>query len=221
MSISNVNNSASSLVQPKNAVGSKSLDQSDFMTLFIKQLQYQDPMKPMDNYQMASQLAQFSNMQATTKMSDNMEKLLASQTSQDNLQLLGMLGNKVQVAGDMMAVKDGAVTPTEFDLKDATDMVTLQVYDAADHLVWQEDKGGLPAGAYELDWDGKDRAGNTAADGAYHYEVKAYGSTGQTVDVDYTTTGTVTGVNFSDGAAKLAVDGYIEVTPDDILKVKQ
>ncbi len=219
MSISNVNNSPSSLVQPKNAVGSKSLDQSDFMTLFIKQLQYQDPMKPMDNYEMASQLAQFSSMQATTKMSDNIEKLLNSQTSQNNLQLLGLLGNKVQVAGDMMAVKGGAVTPTEFNLSGATNTVKLQVFDAADHLVWQEDKGGLPAGPYELDWDGKNLAGSAVADGSYYYKVNAYGSTGQMVDVNYKTTGKVTGVNFTDGLAKLTIDGYIEVGPDEILKV--
>jgi flagellar basal-body rod modification protein FlgD len=213
-------NSTSTLVQPKDATGSSSLDQGDFMTLFITQLQYQDPMKPMDNYEMASQLAQFSNMQATTKMSDDLEKLLDFQTSQNNMGLLTLLDNQVQVAGNMMAVKDGAVTPTEFDLTEATDTVTLQVYDMADHLVWQEDKGGLSAGAYELDWDGKNLAGNLVEDGAYYYKVKAYGATGQTVDVNYTTTGQVTGVSFADGAATLTVDGFIEVGPDEILKVQ-
>ncbi len=220
MSITGANNTATSLVQPAHAVGSKSLDQGDFMTLFITQLQYQDPMKPMDNYEMASQLAQFSNMQATTKMSNNMEKLLDFQTSQNNLQLLGMLDKQVQVAGNMMAVKKGAVTPTEFDLKDATDTCKIQVFDAADHLVWQEEKGGLAAGSYELDWDGKNLSGNSVADGAYHYKVKAFGSTGQTVDADYTTTGQVTGVSFANGTAKLTIDGFIEVGPDEILKVQ-
>ncbi len=221
MSISGVGDAASTtLVQPDDAVGSQELDRNDFMTLFITQLQYQDPSKPMDSNEMASQLAQFSNMEATTKMSDNMEKLLDFQVSQNNLQLLGLLDSQVQIAGNMMAVKDGTVTPTEFDIAGATDTVRLQVFDMADHLVWQEDKGGLAAGVYELDWDGKDLVGNTVADGPYYYKVKAYGATGQEVNVDYTTTGQVTGVKFDDGAAKITIDGYIDVGPDEIVKVQ-
>jgi flagellar basal-body rod modification protein FlgD len=221
MSITGASTTANStLVQPKDAVGSSSLDQSDFMKLFITQMQYQDPLKPMDNYEMASQLAQFSNMQATTRMSDNTEKLLDFQTSQNNLQLLNLLNNQVQIAGNRMSVKDGAVTPTEFDLQAATDKVQLQVFNEADHLVWQEDKGGLAAGTYQLDWDGKDLAGNAAPDGAYSYKVNASDATGQLVDVGYKTTGKVTGVNFADGAAKITIDGYIEAGPDEILKVQ-
>ncbi|PKN22056.1 MAG: flagellar biosynthesis protein FlgD [Deltaproteobacteria bacterium HGW-Deltaproteobacteria-3] len=51
-------------------VGKSTLDRSDFMTLFITQMQHQDPLEPMDSTDMASQLAQFSNMEATMKMSD-------------------------------------------------------------------------------------------------------------------------------------------------------
>ncbi len=78
------------------AVGKKDLDESDFMKLFITQLQYQDPSKPMDTNEMASQLAQFSSMQATMKMSDGMDNLLAYQKSQNNLQLLNLLNTDVQ-----------------------------------------------------------------------------------------------------------------------------
>jgi len=67
-------------------VGKSSLDRDDFMTLFITQMQHQDPLEPMDSTDMASQLAQFSNMEATMKMSDNLEKLLGYQVSQNNLQ---------------------------------------------------------------------------------------------------------------------------------------
>ncbi|NOX26479.1 MAG: flagellar hook assembly protein FlgD [Deltaproteobacteria bacterium] len=211
---------ASTLVQPKNAVGSKSLNQSDFMKLFITQMQYQDPLKPMDNYQMASQLAQFSNMQATTRMSENTKKLLDFQTSKNNLQLLGLLNNQVQINGSKMAVNDGKVTPTEFNLKDATNNVQVQVFNAAGSLVWQEDKGGLSAGAYQLDWGGKNLAGKAAPDGLYSYKVNAFDAAGQIVDVDYKTTGKVTGVNFAGGKAKITIDGHIEASPDEILTVQ-
>ncbi|MCK5405645.1 MAG: flagellar hook assembly protein FlgD, partial [Desulfobulbaceae bacterium] len=93
-------------------VGKQELDRTDFLTMFITQLQYQDPMKPMDSYEMASQLAQFSNMEATMKMSDNMEKLLDYQTSQNNLELLSLLDKEVQGNGNMMGVNNGETTWT-------------------------------------------------------------------------------------------------------------
>ena len=95
-------------------VGNKELDRSDFMTLFITQMKYQDPMKPMDSYEMASQLAQFSNMEATMKMSDNMEKLLGYQTSQNNLQLMTLIDKDVQIYGNKIGVSEGQVATTEF-----------------------------------------------------------------------------------------------------------
>ncbi|MCK5227695.1 MAG: flagellar hook assembly protein FlgD, partial [Desulfobulbaceae bacterium] len=102
-------------------VGKQELDRTDFLTMFITQLQYQDPMKPMDSYEMASQLAQFSNMEATMKMSDNMEKLLDYQTSQNNLELLSLLDKEVQGNGNMMGVNNGETTWTEFMLTEAAE----------------------------------------------------------------------------------------------------
>ena len=96
--------SAATQTELPKGVGSADLDRTDFMTLFITQMQYQDPMKPMDSYEMASQLAQFSNMEATMKMSDNMEELLAYQTSQNNLQLLTLLDKNVETQTNQVAV---------------------------------------------------------------------------------------------------------------------
>ncbi|MBU4033262.1 MAG: hypothetical protein KKG34_00565, partial [Proteobacteria bacterium] len=87
-----------------NTVGKSTLDRNDFMTLFITQMQHQDPLEPMDSTDMASQLAQFSNMEATMKMSDNLEKLLGYQVSQNNLQLLTLIGKEVQAYGNTIGV---------------------------------------------------------------------------------------------------------------------
>ena len=218
MSITGVTESA--LVQPENAVGKASLEKSDFMTLFITQLQYQDPMKPMDSYEMASQLAQFSNMEATLKMSDNMEKLLEYQTSQNNLQLLSLLDSEIQVAGNSIGVVEGQTTPTEFVLDGNAESVIIEIFDSADHVVWQGNYGGLGSGPHEIDWDGLDMAGNQVSDGPYYYSVKALDGTGGALGVDYRTTGTVTGINFDGGIVRMIVDGYIEASVADIVKVQ-
>lgn len=218
MTIAGITDAA--LTQPAKAVGSKDLNRSDFMTLFITQLQYQDPMQPMDSYEMASQLAQFSNMEATMKMSDNMEKLLEYQTSQNNLEMLALLDSKVQVSGNMIGVVDGVATATEYVLTDRAESLKVEIYDSADHLIWQKELGSLAAGTYELEWDGTNLAGDQVEDGPYGYVVKALNLDGSQIEVDYRTTGKVTGINFEGGAAKLRLDGYVEVGVDEVIKVQ-
>ena len=210
---------SSTLTQPKDAVGKKSLGKEDFMKLFITELQYQDPSKPMDSNEMASQLAQFSSMEATVKMSDNMEKLLASQTSTSNMQLLTMLNSKVQTAGNTIAVSGGKVSPSEFTLKLPAGSAVIEIRDINEALVWQQDNGALSQGAYGMSWDGKDLNGKAVPDGAYHYEVKGAQTDGSSLEVSYQTTATVTGVKFENGAAQLTLDKYITAGLADVTSV--
>ena len=200
--------------------GKKELGRDDFMTLFITQMQYQDPMKPMDSYEMASQLAQFSSMDATMQMSANMEKLLNYQTSQNNLQLLGLIGNNVVVQGNGIGVSDGVAGSPEFVLASAADVCVADIYDSAGRLVRSIDMGSRSAGKYQLDWDGKDGRGDTVADAAYFYKIEAKGATGQDVDVTSHTSGRVTGVDFSSGSAQLTIDNHINASVGDVLTVR-
>lgn len=200
-------------------VGKKDLNRQDFMTLFITQLQYQDPLKPMDSYEMASQLAQFSTMDATMQMSENVEELLAYQTSQNNLQLLTLIGHDVQTIGNMLAVTEGEVKATEFTLQDKADSCVIEIYDSADRLLRTIDRGILPADTHELLWDGNDNLGNSVSDGAYYYVVKAKDMAGMDVDVMYRSTGRVTGLEYDSGKAVLTLDNYMDVQVSDVVKV--
>ena len=204
---------------PYEPVGKKDMDRGDFMTLFITQMQYQDPMKPMDSYEMASQLAQFSSMEASMKVSDNMEKLLNYQTSQNNLQLTTLIDKDVQLAGNKLAVNGGQVAVTEFTLADTAEVCTVDIYDAGGNMVRTIDMGSSAAGTYELGWDGKDGRGEVVQDGAYLYKVNALNPTGQKVDAEYRTTGHVTGLDYSTGTATLTIDDQISASVAEVLKV--
>lgn len=211
MTVSTVSNTIpmfqeESLFEP---VGKSELDREDFMTLFITQLQHQDPMKPMESYEMASQLAQFSNMEATMKMADNMEQLLEYQTSQNNLQLLTLLDKDVRVAGNEIGVNGEDQGIGEFTLLDNADTCVVEIYDAAQRLIRVINLESMPAGTYTLDWDGQDMRGEDVDDGAYGYVVKAYDVVGQGVEVDYQTVGKVTGLDFDSGSAMLILDNFV------------
>jgi flagellar basal-body rod modification protein FlgD len=59
------------------AINTASNIQMDYMKLLVTQLQNQNPLEPMDNDQMASQLAQFSQLQQLESMNTNFAKVLA------------------------------------------------------------------------------------------------------------------------------------------------
>jgi len=56
-------------------ITSASKQTMDYMTLLITQLQNQNPLEPLDNQQMASQLAQLSQLQLTEDMNTNLGSL--------------------------------------------------------------------------------------------------------------------------------------------------
>ncbi len=200
-------------------VGKKELDRSDFMKLFITQLQYQDPTKPMDSYEMASQLAQFSTLEATLKMGESMDRLLDYQISQNNLQLLNLLDTQVKAAGNGIVVLDGQARPAEFVLDQPAETCKVNIFDAAGNLVRQLDLGPQTAGNHEFVWDGKDSLGATVSDGLYSYQVDALTALGDIVGVETRVTGRVSGMEFVDEGAQLMIDDLLPVTVSDVIGV--
>ena len=67
--------------------------QSNFLNLFVQQLQHQDPLDPMDNNQMTAQLAQLSTLEQLENMSNTFAKVLLSQQVS---QATAMIGKQVQ-----------------------------------------------------------------------------------------------------------------------------
>jgi flagellar basal-body rod modification protein FlgD len=93
------------------------MGQTAFLTLFTAQLKSQNPLDPMDNTAFVSQLAQFSQLEATTKMSDSMTSLVKTMSTDRMTSAASLLGKKVSLAdGQAMVANsegvDGAVSYT-------------------------------------------------------------------------------------------------------------
>jgi flagellar basal-body rod modification protein FlgD len=66
----------------------------DFLNIFLTQLNYQDPLEPVDNREFLAQLAQFSSVELANRTNENSEALLdISGLSQS----IGLLGRQVNV----------------------------------------------------------------------------------------------------------------------------
>lgn len=92
------------------ATRQNTINQEDFIKLFLSQLQFQDPLEPVDNREFLAQLAQFSNLEQTRQTSQNTEGLLVMNSSAQALALLNKTVD-VQVSG---AANTGSVIAVSF-----------------------------------------------------------------------------------------------------------
>lgn len=77
--------------QASNAFG---MGFQDLLRIVLTQLTYQDPLKPVENFEFVSQLAQFSQIQQTETMSDRILGILQAQATN---QATGVLGRIVEI----------------------------------------------------------------------------------------------------------------------------
>lgn len=65
------------------------LGQEDFMRILLSQLQFQDPLKPVDNQEFVAQLAQFTGLEINRQQSEKTDQLLSMQSVQQAVTLIG------------------------------------------------------------------------------------------------------------------------------------
>lgn len=98
----------------------KSIDQEDFIKLFLAQLQFQDPLEPVDNREFLAQLAQFTSLEQSRQTSENTNELLAMNATS---QALALIGRGVDVQGQAIPLT-GSVTAVQFTENGPTLSVT-------------------------------------------------------------------------------------------------
>jgi flagellar basal-body rod modification protein FlgD len=82
------------------------LNKDDFLKLFVTQLQHQDPMKPMDNDQMVSQMSQLSTVEQLTNLATTNGRMAQSLAASN---AVGLIGRTVTWTDDHKAVHTGVV----------------------------------------------------------------------------------------------------------------
>ena len=185
-----------------NAVGAM---QDQFLKLLITQLQHQDPLNPMDNAQMTTQLAQMSTVEGINKMNDSFASLMSSVQTSQGLQAASMIGRGVMVQGNALS-PSGAGAQAGIDLAGSVDSLVVTVSDANGKVVQSMDLGPQKAGFAHFEWDGQDGSGNTLPAGDYTYSVKA-AAAGKAVKATPYSVGLVSSVSLSDSGVQLDVQG--------------
>lgn len=189
------------------ALTSKTASSADteqrFLKLLVTQLNNQDPLNPLDNAQLTSQLAQMSTVSGIEKLNSAFQSMLAQSGSSQVLQSASMIGRTVLVPGSELALKKGTDVPFAVEMPQSADAVKVTVTNAAGNTVRSFDLGSLPQGVKTLSWDGLNNTGVSVADGSYTVNVVATSGDAK-VAANALTYSNVTSV--SQGASGVALD---------------
>lgn len=97
----------------------------DFLEIFLAQLNFQDPLEPVDNREFIAQLAQFSALQISNESNSHVEQLLEVQSVN---QSLGLIGKSVEVVTETGQRVIGEVSTIRFG-SSGNPLLTIKVGD--------------------------------------------------------------------------------------------
>ncbi|WP_022853074.1 flagellar hook assembly protein FlgD [Thermodesulfatator atlanticus] len=204
--------------KPKIREPKKVLDRDDFMVLFIKQLEFQDPLKPLENNEMATQLALFNQVDQLFDLNEKIKQLVDI-AQNDNLQTIsGLIGKKALVKSSTGRVENGNFLGGKLILEQPINDVALKIYDEKGKLIKTLDIGALSAGEHSIDWDAKDKDGNPVSDGNYRFYVETPTAEEKSY-VTIKTVGRITGALLEDNKYQLLFNGHEEIDLSELEKI--
>ncbi len=193
--------------------------QNRFLTLLVTQLQNQDPLNPMDNAEVTSQIAQLSTVNGINQLNETLLALSGQLDMSQAMQASALIGRDVLVPGDKIALGNGVATPAGIDLVSPATDVNVSVVDRSGRVLRTYELGAQPAGIVSVHWDGLDETGAVAPDGAYALRVNAVNADGKPVPAGTLTYANVAAVDYSSTGVQLDLGIAGKAVIQDIRKV--
>jgi flagellar basal-body rod modification protein FlgD len=201
------------------AAASLASSQDTFLKLLVTQMQNQDPLNPMDNSQMTSQIAQLNTVQGINQLNATVNGLQAQMQASQNLQATNFLGSTVMAPGSNLNVaadaNGKAIVPVQMgvDLPSTTDSTLVVIKNSLGGVVRTFNIGTGNAGTNAITWDGKDDNNNLVGPGKYTFSVNATVNN-NAVTATNLSYGRVTSISMSSTGVKLNTDnlGAVDVS---------
>jgi len=143
-----------------------------FLKLLVAQMQNQDPLNPLDNAQVTSQMAQINTVSGIAKLNSTVSGLNAQLVQMQALQGVTLVGREVSVTGDQLSIGDG-IGVGGFELTGAADQVKVEIVNAAGRVVDTLNLGAASSGLHSFEWP----AGTVQDGDGYRFRVTATAGT--------------------------------------------
>ncbi|WP_348771076.1 flagellar hook assembly protein FlgD [Pseudodesulfovibrio sp. zrk46] len=170
------------------------MDRDDFLTILVAQLTHQDPLSPMEDTDMTSQLAEFSSLEQLTNINEGINDLGTNMQQTDMLSAVSFIGKEVKAEGYKISVNEGNATSIYYGFGEPVSKIMMNIYDDEGAIIRSIDLGSKQAGSYQYEWDGKNEGGQTVPDGQYGIGILGTDVDGKPVMVQTEISGTVDAV---------------------------
>lgn len=141
------------LLNNNTAKSDKTTEASDrFLKLLVTQMQNQDPLNPMDNAQVTSQMAQINTVTGIDKLNNTVAGLNTSMASAQLMQGVGMVGRTVLLEGNKLAVDDKRVATGGLELTSDASNVKVEILSASGATLDTLNLGAAKAGQHGFNW---------------------------------------------------------------------
>jgi flagellar basal-body rod modification protein FlgD len=196
------------------------MGQKDFLTLFTTQLKCQDPLDPVKNEAFVAQLAQFSQLEATTSMDQTLKNYVESMAGERMMSSTSMIGKTVSVPDAPAIITPGGKPVQGFvSLPTGAEGVKFEVFNDKGQTVTSQIMGSQPIGDMPWAWDGKGESGAQMPAGNYSFKATVI-SQGKTSNPSVNVLSVVTGVNQqADKTVMLEVAGGKSVKLTDVRRI--
>jgi flagellar basal-body rod modification protein FlgD len=199
---------------------SAAMGQKDFLTLFTTQLKCQDPLDPVKNEAFVAQLAQFSQLEATTSMDQTLKNYVESMAGERMMSSTSMIGKTVSVPDAPAIITPGGKPVQGFvSLPTGAEGVKFEVFNDKGQTVTSQIMGSQPIGDMPWAWDGTGESGAQMPAGNYSFKATVI-SQGKTSNPSVNVLSVVTGVNQqADKTVMLEVAGGKSVKLTDVRRI--
>ena len=125
--------------------------QDRFLKLLVTQLKNQDPLSPMDNAQLTSQIAQINTVTGIATLNTSVQGLSSQFLQMQSLQGAALVGKDVIVPGNKLDIANGSAQGG-FELASAADAVKVEVLSPAGRVLDTLNLGAQSSGMHSFDW---------------------------------------------------------------------
>ncbi|MBC7940607.1 MAG: flagellar hook assembly protein FlgD [Chitinophagaceae bacterium] len=164
-----VNGAVQKTVQTANDAGSA----DRFLKLLVTQMQNQDPLNPMDNAQITSQMAQINTVSGIEQLNTTVTGLNSQFTQWQAMQGASLVGHDITLEGNRLAFDDSGTATAGFDLGGNANRVKVEVLSGDGQVVDTLELGTLPPGLHGFNWKSADVKGLPADAERYTFRVSA------------------------------------------------
>lgn len=175
--------------------------QDRFLKLLVAQLNNQDPMNPVDNAQMTSQMAQINTVTGIQQVNDTLKSMAEQFTAMQVLQGSNMVGHNVLVADNTLTINNGKAGGA-IDLAAPAESVKVDILSPGGQVIDTLNLGALGTGRQTFSWD----ASNYSYSGNPTFQVTATAG-GQTIANTSMARATVQSVSSGSGVMNVQLAG--------------